>query len=117
MKPEQPFDGVALLDRLVHDPARLSLLTALSACRSADFVYLQGLTGLSAGNLSANIAKLRDAGFVTIEKTFTRSYPRTTVALTKAGREAVTRHWKKLDQLRRAARQWRAVPDPKPARG
>lgn len=117
MKPDQPFDGVALLNRLVHDPARLSLLTALSACRSADFVYLQGLTGLSAGNLSANIAKLRDAGFVTVDKAFTRSYPRTTVALTKAGREAVAAHWKKLDQLRRAAREWRAVPDPKLVRG
>jgi len=117
VKPDQPFDGVALLNRLVHDPARLSLLTALSACRSADFVYLQGLTGLSAGNLSANIAKLRDAGFVTVDKTFTRSYPRTTVALTKAGREAVAAHWKKLDQLRRAAREWRAVPDPKLVRG
>ncbi len=117
MKPDQPFDGVALLNRLVHDPARLSLLTALSACRSADFVYLQGLTGLSAGNLSANIAKLRDAEFVTVDKTFTRSYPRTTVALTKVGRAAVAAHWKKLDQLRRAAREWRAVPDPKPVRG
>ena len=117
MKREQPFDGVALLDRLVHDPARLSLLTALSACRSADFVYLQGLTGLSAGNLSANIAKLRDAGFVTVEKTFTRSYPRTTVALTKAGREAVPgigRSW--TNSVARHV-QWRAVPDPKPARG
>ena len=117
MTPHQPFDGVTLLDRLVHDPARLSLLTALSACRSADFVFLQGLTGLSAGNLSANIAKLKDAGFVTVEKTFTRSYPRTTVALTKAGRDAIQAHWKKLEQLRRAARHWRPVPDPKPARG
>ena len=59
MKTQQPFDGVALLDRLVHDPARLSLLTALSACRSADFVYLQGLTGLSAGKWLATRASGR----------------------------------------------------------
>ena len=117
MKSPQPFDGVTLLDRLVHDPARLSLLTALSACRSADFVFLQGLTGLSAGNLSANIAKLKDAGFVTVEKTFTRSYPRTTVALTNAGRDAIRQHWKKLEQLRRAARDWHPVTDPKLVRG
>ena len=112
----QPFDG-SVLDRLVHDPARLSLLAALSACRSADFVFLRGLTGLTAGNLSANITKLKDAGFVTVQKTFRRSYPRTTVALTKAGRDALAQHWKKLEQLRKAAGEWRPVPDPKPARG
>jgi DNA-binding MarR family transcriptional regulator len=117
MKPPQPFDGVTLLDRLIHDPARLSLLTALSACRSADFVFLQGLTGLSAGNLSANITKLKEAGLVTVEKTFTRSYPKTTVALTKAGRDALRQHWKKLEQLRQTARDWRAAVELKPVRG
>ena len=62
MKP--PFKSLAELDRTIHDPSRLAILTALSSCRSADFLYLQRLTGLSKGNLSSHLAKLEDAGLV-----------------------------------------------------
>ena len=62
MKP--PFKSLAELDRMIHDPSRLAILTALSSCRSADFLYLQRLTGLSKGNLSSHLAKLEDAGLV-----------------------------------------------------
>ena len=50
----EPFDAIRNMDRLVHDPSRLANLTALGACRSADFMYLQALTGLSKGNLPAS---------------------------------------------------------------
>ena len=53
-----PFEHIAELDRLIHEPARLAILTALRACRTADFLFLQRLTGLSNGNLSSHLAKL-----------------------------------------------------------
>jgi hypothetical protein len=48
-----PFEEIAGLDRLLHKPARLAILTALSACERADFLFLQHITGLTKGNLSA----------------------------------------------------------------
>ncbi len=101
-----PFEELADLDRLVHEPSRLAILTALAACKSADFLYLQRLTGLSKGNLSSHLAKLEDAGLVAIEKEFIAKIPNTRVSLTKNGRAAVERHWKRLDQLRQASLEW-----------
>lgn len=101
-----PFEELAELDRVVHEPARLSLLTALSVCRSADFLYLQRLTGLSKGNLSSHLTKLETAGLVNIEKEFVGKTPNTRVALTRGGRSAIDRHWKRLEDLRRQTSNW-----------
>jgi DNA-binding transcriptional ArsR family regulator len=105
-----PFEELAELDRLVHDPSRLAILTALSACKGADFLYLQRLTGLSKGNLSSHLAKLEDAGLVAIEKEFIGKIPNTRISVSKIGRTAVERHWKRLDQLRQATLDWRPEP-------
>lgn len=105
-----PFEELADLDRLVHDPSRLAILTALSACKGADFLYLQRLTGLTKGNLSSHLGKLEDAGLVAIEKEFIGKIPNTRVGITKTGRTAVERHWKRLDQLRQASLEWRPEP-------
>ena len=105
-----PFEEVAELDRLVHEPSRLAILTALSACKSADFLYLQRLTGLSKGNLSSHLSKLESAGLVAIEKEFIGKIPNTRVSVSKIGRTAVERHWKRLDQLRQATLEWRPEP-------
>jgi hypothetical protein len=48
-----PFEHLAALNRLVHDPSRLAILTALSACEKADFTFLLNVTGLTKGNLRA----------------------------------------------------------------
>jgi DNA-binding MarR family transcriptional regulator len=101
-----PFEELADLDRIVHEPARLSLLTALSVCHSADFLYLQRLTGLSKGNLSSHLAKLESASLVNIEKEFVGKLPNTRVSLTRTGRAAIDRHWKRLDKLRRETSSW-----------
>src|SRR4051812_44679567 len=100
-----PFERLAELDRIIHEPARLAILTALAACKSADFLFLQGLTGLSKGNLSSHLSKLEDAGLVAVEKEFVRKIPNTRLSLTKAGRTAVEQHWDRLDQLRRESRE------------
>jgi DNA-binding transcriptional ArsR family regulator len=102
-----PFERLADLDRLVHEPARLAILSALSACESADFLFLQRITGLSKGNLSSPVGRLEEAGLIVVSKEFVGRTPRTTVGLTPAGRDRVTAHWEDLQHLARAARRWR----------
>lgn len=76
--------------------------TALSACDSADFLFLQRLTGLTKGNLSARcLVKLADAGAVEIEKGYIGKVPNTKVRLTDAGRAAVDKHWQQLAPAQR----------------
>ncbi len=100
------FEEMASLDRLIHEPARLSILTALSYCEKADFLFLQRLTGLSAGNLSVHLSKLEEARLIRIEKQIVAKRSNTQVAITVEGRLAVQEHWKKLEKLRDAAGQW-----------
>jgi DNA-binding transcriptional ArsR family regulator len=102
-----PFEALAELDRVVHEPARLAVLSALTACESADFVFLQRITGLSKGNLGAHLSRLHEAGLVSIVKEFVGLVPRTTITLTDDGRDRIESYWSELERLRRAARRWR----------
>lgn len=88
------------LDRLIHEPSRLAILTVLSSVESADFVFLQRATGMTNGNLSSHLTKLEQAGLVAIEKRFVERRPNTNAAITALGRERITRHWQQLDRLR-----------------
>ena len=96
----QPEEDL-VLDRLIHEPGRLAILTVLSSVSDADFLFLQRTTGLTKGNLSSHLAKLEDGGLVTIEKRFVRKKPNTRVALTDDGRRRTARHWDQLDRLKR----------------
>jgi DNA-binding MarR family transcriptional regulator len=107
-----PFEEMTTLDRLVHEPARLAILTALSVCRSCDFVYLQSLTALSKGNLSNHLQRLQEADLVNIDKGFKGRMPQTTVRLTEKGRQAIDAHWKRLADLNTGAREWRLKQQP-----
>lgn len=102
----EPFEEIAGLDKLIHEPARLAILTALSSCRKADFLYLQRLTGLTKGNLSSHLSKLEGATLVVITKQFEGKKPVTYLHLTSLGRTAVEQHWKKLESLRNGSQQW-----------
>lgn len=101
-----PFEELANLDKLIHEPARLSILTALSACESADFLSLRRLTGLSDGNLSVQLSKLEEAGLVDIQKQFVAKKPNTRVKITKKGSSAVQHHWEQLNAIRQNANTW-----------
>ena len=81
---------IAHLDRLIHEPARLAIMAVLSACESADFAYLLNATGLNKGNLSAQLSKLKEGGYIAIVKDLKGNYPHTTCSLTKTGRQAFT---------------------------
>lgn len=101
-----PFEQLANLDRRVHDPARLAILTALSACGRADFLFLLRVTGLTKGNLSSHLSKLEEAGLVEIEKRFVEKKTQTLVHLSDAGRQMVESYWKELEELRESAARW-----------
>mgnify|MGYP001819231009 FL=1 len=76
------------LDRVIHSPARLMILTFLYVVEEGDMVYLLNQTGLTWGNLSANVHKLKDAGYVEVKKDFVDERPQTWVRLTEQGRQA-----------------------------
>ena len=91
--------AVTDLDRLIHEPARLLIVTILSSVASADFLFLQRETGLTKGNLSAHLSKLEEAGYVKIEKTFKGKLPLTVCKLTPAGKKAVTQYRQQLQDF------------------
>ena len=73
------------LDRVIHEPARLTILTVLYVVESADFLFLLRQTGLTRGNLSSHLSKLESAGYVKIDKMFVDKIPRTLMHLTDKG--------------------------------
>lgn len=91
--------NIAGLDRLIHEPSRLAIVAVLSACESADFSYLLNSTGLTKGNLSAQLSKLEKAGYVQISKGFKGKYPHTMCALTPEGRRAFKQYWEQYQAL------------------
>jgi DNA-binding MarR family transcriptional regulator len=76
------------LDRTIHSPARLMIMTNLYVVERAEFIALMNLTGLSWGNLSTHLSKLEEAGYVEMEKGFRGKKPYTLVQLTNDGRAA-----------------------------
>ena len=87
------------IDRVIHEPARLSILAVLRAFESTDFTFLLKQTELSRGNLSSHLSKLESAGYVDITKEFVEKIPRTLVRLTDAGREAVATYRTEMDRI------------------
>jgi DNA-binding MarR family transcriptional regulator len=87
-------EGLAQLDRLVHEPARLAILAVLAVVDEADFVFVQGQTGLTSGNLATHLARLEEAGYVLSRKTFEDRKPCTLLALTPAGGAALD-NWRR----------------------
>lgn len=84
------------LDRLIHEPARLAIMTNLFVVESANATYLLQQTGLTWGNLGSHLAKLENAGYVDIEKGYKGKQPQTTIALTPQGRNALVRYREQL---------------------
>jgi DNA-binding MarR family transcriptional regulator len=87
------------IDRLVHSPARLSILTYLSVVEEGDAVYLLNQTGLTWGNLSANITRLQEAGYIEVVKEFKDNKPHTVLKLTDKGRKAFQDYQNKMKGL------------------
>jgi len=90
---------VTRIDRLIHEPARLVLVSSLYLVDEADFVFLANRTGFTSGNISSHMTKLEDAGYVEVAKTFVDKRPRTTYKLTKRGRQAFDQYRANLKGL------------------
>lgn len=102
-----PFEEIANLDKFMHEPARLSILTALASCESADFIFLRRLTGLSDGNLSIQVSKLEEAGFVSVQKQFVERKPSTKISITEHGLQAIAKYWEQLQNIKKNADAWK----------
>jgi DNA-binding MarR family transcriptional regulator len=86
---------LADLDRIIHSPARLMMMTYLYVVESVDFIFLMRLTGLTWGNLSSHLSTLEENDYVHIEKKFVQKKSHTMINLTDKGRQAF-REYKQL---------------------
>jgi DNA-binding transcriptional ArsR family regulator len=87
------FEDLAAVDRRVHEPTSLAILTALSKFESAEFRLIQSLLGLTSGNLSSHLGRLEEAGFVDIAKQIKDKKSNTRIRLSKKGRSSVEQYW------------------------
>jgi DNA-binding MarR family transcriptional regulator len=90
--------SIASIDRLIHEPARFTVMAYLSVVQNAEFLFLQRQTGLTWGNLSSHLSKLEAAGYVAIEKEFIRKRPHTMLHLTDKGLEAFRSYRESMKQ-------------------
>ena len=77
------------LDPLLHSQLRLAVMSLLLGTEEDDFVYIREKAGATAGNLSVQLDKLSEAGYIDVEKSFVGKKPRTTCRITERGREAM----------------------------
>ena len=87
------------IDKIIHEPARMLIMSYLYVVESADFIFLRAQTGLTWGNLSAHMAKLEKAEYVQIEKKFVQKKPHTMASLTEKGKTAFTKYKQKMKQI------------------
>src|SRR5215469_4917549 len=91
------YDG---LDRVIHEKARLSVLTSLAAHpKGLVFGSLKQMCGLTDGNLSRHLSVLEDAGLIAIEKGYDHNRPQTICRLTAQGRQRYLDYLKVLEQV------------------
>jgi DNA-binding MarR family transcriptional regulator len=98
-KTQEELHPLVDIDRVIHAPARLMMLTYLYVVEHADFVFLMRLTDLTWGNLSAHMSKLEEAGYVEVEKKFVGKKPHSIAKLTKKGRAAFQAYKTSMQQV------------------
>ena len=86
------------LDPLLHSELRLAVMSLLAGVDEADFTYLKEQTGATSGNLSVQIDKLAEAGYIAVEKGFRGKMPRTVCRITHSGREAFAQYVETLKE-------------------
>lgn len=84
------------LDPILHSQLRLAVMSLLISVKQAEFTFLKEKTNSTAGNLSVQINKLKDAGYIDVTKQFSNNYPQTICKITKKGVEAFEAYVKAL---------------------
>jgi DNA-binding MarR family transcriptional regulator len=108
------------LDNAVHQRTRLGILSVLAGATRVDFAFLRNTLALTDGNLSRNLSVLEDSGYVSVEKGFEGRRPRTWIAITPAGQQALAAEIQALREIvqaveRDTAASPRALHRPGPA--
>jgi DNA-binding transcriptional ArsR family regulator len=80
------------LDPLLHSQLRLSIMSLLIAVHKAEFNYLMEKTGATRGNISVQLRKLEEAGYIEITKSFRKNYPLTTCTIRAKGVDAFRKY-------------------------
>jgi len=91
----QPFKD---LDPILHSQLRLAVMSLLISVKEAEFTFLKEKTGATAGNLSVQIGKLKEAGYIEVEKKFRDNYPLTLCRITQKGAKAFEQYVKNIQQ-------------------
>jgi len=99
---KKDFSGIPAIDEIdktIHEPARLILLSYLYVLDSADYLYLKNLTELTWGNLSSHLTKLEEAGYVEVKKEFVKKKPHSMVSITEKGKTALEQYRIRMKKL------------------
>jgi DNA-binding transcriptional ArsR family regulator len=88
--------AISEIDRVIHEPGRLMIVSLLWPVKECDFLYLLNATKMNKGNLSSHLAKLEAANYVKIEKTYRGKVPLTLLRLTRAGSVAYEKYRKDM---------------------
>ena len=86
------------LDPILHSQLRLAIMSLLISVKEAEFTFLKDKTGATAGNISVQIQKLKDAGYIDVTKQFKDNYPQTLCKITAVGITAFEEYVKNLQQ-------------------
>ena len=84
------------IDKIIHEPVRLSILAHLYVLDSADALFLKNQIGLTWGNFSTHLKRLEDSGYIQVQKEFVERKPVTSYSLTESGRNAFQRYREKM---------------------
>jgi DNA-binding MarR family transcriptional regulator len=84
------------LDPILHSQLRLAVMSLLITIKAAEFTYLREKTNATAGNLSVQIQKLKEAGYIDVVKQFKDNYPQTICKITPVGVKAFELYVKNL---------------------
>jgi DNA-binding transcriptional ArsR family regulator len=84
------------LDPILHSQLRLAVMSLLIGVKEAEFTFIKEKTNATAGNLSVQIQKLKEAGYIDVQKQFKDNYPLTTCKITTAGIKAFEEYVKNL---------------------
>ena len=92
------------LDPILHSQLRLAIMSLLISVKEAEFTFIKEKRNATAGNLSVQVQKLKDAGYIDVTKEFKDNYPNTTCKITKVGIKAFESYVASLQQYLNAGK-------------
>lgn len=95
----------AELDPILHSQLRLAVMSLLISVKEAEFTFIKEKTNATAGNLSVQVQKLKEAGYIDVIKQFKDNYPQTTCKITAVGISAFENYVKALQQYLKAGKK------------